>query len=169
MPDVMRGIVGTGDGGVRVRLSQRERELLQSLPDQLRPLLTGDPTAPTVAARLYPPGYDDAKLEEEYRSLIGSDLVTQRMAAMDAFAETLEGGGVTRGRWTAVLDAEAAEAWLSAINDARLIFGELLGITSESDWEAGPADDNPASVVMYYLGWLQEELVAALMGSLPDV
>jgi hypothetical protein len=164
----MRGIVATADGGVRVRLSQRERELLQSLPDQLRPLLTPDPTAPTVSARLYPPGYDDEQLEAEYRELIGSDLVTQRLAAMDTFAQTLEGGSLTRGRWTADLDAEAAGAWLSAVNDARLVLGELLGITDESDWEGGPTDDNPASVVMYYLGWLQEELVAALMGTLPD-
>lgn len=164
----MRGIVATAGGGVRVRLSQRERELLQSLPEQLRPLLTGDHAAPAVAARLYPPGYDDAKLEEEYRSLIGDDLVTQRLAAMDAFAQTLDGGATTRGRWSVELDAETADAWLSAINDARLIFGELLGITSETDWESGPSDDNPASVVMYYLGWLQEELVTALMGALPE-
>lgn len=164
----MRGIVATAKGGVRVRLSQRERELLQSLPDQLRPLLTGDPNAPTVSARLYPPGYDDEKLEAEYRELIGSDLVTQRLAAMDAFAETLDGGSVTLGRWTTELDAAGAEAWLSAINDGRLILGELLGITEEADWEGGPTDENPTSVVMYYLGWLQEELVSALMGSLPD-
>ena len=164
----MRGIVATADGGVRVRLSQRERNLLQSLPDQLRPLLGGDPAAPTVAARLYPPGYDDEKLEAEYRDLVGSDLVTQRVAAMDAFARTLEGGTLTRGRWVAELDAEAAAAWLSAVNDARLILGELLGITDESDWEGGPTDDNPTSVIMYYLGWLQEELVAALMGTLPE-
>jgi hypothetical protein len=164
----MRGIVATADGGVRVRLSARERELLRSLPQQLRPLLSGDPNAPTVSARLYPPGYDDAKLEAEYRELIGADLITQRLAAMDAFAETLDGGSLIRGRWTTELDAEAAEAWLSAVNDARLILGELLGITTESDWEAGPTDENPTSVVMYYLGWLQEELVAALMGSLPE-
>jgi hypothetical protein len=165
----MRGIVATAGGGVLVRLSQRERELLQSLPDQLRPLLAGDDTAPNVSARLYPPGYDDEQLEAEYRELIGSDLVAQRLGAMDAFAQTLAGGTVTRGRWTTQLDAESAQAWLSAVNDARLILGQLLGITDESDWEHGPSDDNPTSVVMYYLGWVQEELVTALMGALPDV
>ena len=96
------------------------------------------------------------------RELIGSDLVTQRLAAMDVFAESLAGGSSKLGRWVTELDAAAAEAWLSAVNDARLILGELLGITDESDWEGGPTDDNPTSVVMYYLGWLEEELVAAL-------
>ncbi len=164
----MRGVVPAPGGGLEIRLSTRERDLLRSLPGQLRPLLSGDESAPTIAERLYPPGYDDAELEREYRSLVGSDLVDERMAAMDAFAETLAGGTVTRGRWSLTLDAEKAAAWLSAVNDARLILGGLLGITEESQWEQGPQDDNPASVVMYYLGWLQEELVAALMGSLPE-
>ena len=164
----MRGVVPTAGGGVEIRLSVRERDLLRSLPDQLRPLLDGSEPAPTISARLFPPGYDDPEMEREYRELIGSDIVDERLAAMDAFAETLGGGKQTRGRWSATLDADTAAAWLSAINDGRLILGGLLGITEESQWETGPQDDNPASVVMYYLGWLQEELVAALMGALPE-
>ena len=164
----MRGVTPASDGGVRVRLSPRERDLLRSLPEQLRPLLAGEDPAPSLTQRLYPPGYDDEKLQREYAELIGSDIVDQRVAAMDAFADTLRGGTVSRGRWTLDLDAEAAAAWLSAVNDARLILGGLLGITQESQWEEGPTDDNPASVVLYYLGWLEEELVAALMGSLPS-
>jgi hypothetical protein len=164
----MRGVVALRDGGVRVRLSERERDLLRSLPDQLRPLLAGDPAAPAVSARLYPPGYDDEKLESEYRELIGSDIVDQRVAAMDTFAATLDTGAVSRGRWSTELDADSAAAWLSAVNDGRLILGQLLGITDEADWEGGPSEDDPTGVVLYYLGWLEEELVGALMGTLPD-
>ena len=163
-----RAVTPTGDGGLVVRLPVRERDLLRSLPDQLRPVLAGEQTAPAVTDRLYPRGYDDDALEREYRDLIGSDLVTERVAALDAFAETLAGGTVSRGRWSTTLDADAAGAWLSAVNDARLVLGQLLGITTESEWEGGPDPDEPSSVVMYYLGWLQEELVAALMGALPE-
>ena len=163
----MRGIVPARDGGVTVNLSQRERDLLRSLPEQLRPLLSGELPAPTISATLFSRGYDDDELESEYRSLAGDDIVAQRVSALDAFAESLEGGAVTRGRWRAELDGETAAAWLSAVNDGRLVLGALLGIVDESQWESGPSDDNPASVVMHYLGWVEEELVQALMTTLP--
>ena len=164
----MRGIVPRGDGGVTVNLSRRERDLLRSLPDQLRPLLAGEQQAPTIAARLFPRGYDDDALEAEYRDLAGDDIVAQRVGAMDVFTRSLDGGDVVRGRWRAELDAETAAAWLSAVNDGRLVLGALLGIDVESQWEGGPTDDNPASVVLHYLGWIEEELVGALMFSLPE-
>lgn len=164
----MRGITAAPGGGVTVNLSQRERDLLRSLPDQLRPLLLGEQQAPTVAARLFPRGYDDDELEAEYRELAGNEIVAQRIGAMDVFTRSLDGGTVVRGRWRAELDAETAAAWLSAVNDGRLVLGALLGIVEESQWERGPADDDPAGVVLHYLGWVEEELVSALMSSLPD-
>ena len=164
----MRGVIPVAGGGLEIRLSVRERDLLRSLPQQLRPLLAGEEPAPTLTGRLYPPGYDDPDMEAEYQELVGSDIKAQRLAALDAFDATLAEGTVTRGRWAVTLNSEEAEAWLSAVNDARLILGGLLGITEESQWEDGPSEDNPASVVMYYLGWLQEDLVAGLMAALPE-
>lgn len=166
MTEPLRGVVPGPDGGVTVNLSNRERDLLRSLPSQLQPLLTGDDAAPNVASTLYSRGYEDDELESEYRSLAGDDIVAQRVSAMETFAETLDAGSTTGGRWRADLDAQEAAAWLSAVNDGRLVLGALLGITDEAEWERGPSDDEPASVVLYYLGWLQEELVEALMGQL---
>ena len=163
----MRGVVPAADGGVTVNLSVRERDLLRSLPEQLRPLLLQADQAPAIGAALFSRGYDDDEDERKYRELIGDDIVAQRTAALDAFASTLDGGKVRAGRWRVTLDAEQAAAWLSAVNDGRLSLGAMLGITDESAWEERYDDDNPASVVLYYLGWLQEELVTALMGSLP--
>ena len=151
-----------------VHLSTREHELLQSLPGQLRPLLAGDATMPTLQSRLYSRGYDDDELEQEYRSLTGDDIVSERTAAMDAFAATLENGRERLGRWRVDLDADEAAAWLSAVNDGRLILGALLGVEDESAWEEHVDDDNPTSVVLYYLGWLQEELVMALSAGLSE-
>ena len=164
----MRGVEPTAGGGVTVHLSARERDLLRSLPDQLRPLLAGDAMAPVVSATLFPRGYDDPILEDEYRALVGTDIVDERLAAMDAFAQTLDRGKVTLGRWRLALDADEAGAWLSAVNDGRLILGALLGITDEEEWERRADDEDPTTVVLYYLGWLQEELVTALMTALPD-
>lgn len=151
-----------------VNLSLRERDLLRSLPSQLEPLLTDTSAAPSVAASLFSRGYDDDELEAEYRDLVGDDIVSQRVEALRTFEATLEGGTAAGGRWRAELDAGEAASWLSSVNDGRLVLGALLGITDESEWERGPSDDEPASVVLYYLGWLQEELVDALMSALPD-
>lgn len=164
----MRGMVPTPDGGVTVNLSVRERDLLRSLPEQLRPLLTDPEAAPGVGSALFSRGYDDDTDERKYRELIGDDIVTQRTAALDTFAASLDGGKVRAGRWRAQLDAEQAAAWLSAVNDGRLALGALLGITDEAEWEERADDENPANVVLYYLGWVQEELVTALMESLPS-
>jgi hypothetical protein len=161
------GIRPAAGGRMKVRLSTRERDLLRSLPDQLRPLLTGQVDVAGVRERLYPSAYADPEAEREYRDLIGTSLVDERMEKVNAFAQTLEGGTVGRLGWTLELDVEQAEAWLSALNDARLVLGAVVGIVDERRWEAGPDERDPNSVALYYLGWLQEELLAALTGSLP--
>jgi hypothetical protein len=154
------------DGRVRVRLATRERELLRSLPAQLGPVLSGEQEVGDSAQRLFPPGYDDVVDEMEYRELVGDSLTQERLAALDRLSRSVAAGSTRRLVWTVDLDAEGAAAWLSAVNDARLIVGCTLGITQESAWESGPDPDNPTSVVMFWLGWLQEELVAALMETL---
>lgn len=162
------GIRRLSGGRIRIRLSARERELLRSLPDQLRPLLTGQLDVAGVSRRLYPDAYDDLQAEAEFRELIGSSLVDERVGKLNAFAETLDGGSMGRLGWTLDIDAEQAEAWLSAVNDARLVLGAVVGIDDEERWDGGPDEQDPNSVALYYLGWLQEELVGALTGALPE-
>ena len=155
-------------GGVSVRLTPGERALLRGLLPQLRPVLAGEQDVGGAVDRLYPPGYDDPDAEAEYRLLVGDSLVSQRLEALEAFTTTLEGGR-DRGRWwTTELDADEAHAWLGAINDARLVLGCVSGVTDESQWDRGPDPDEPASVALYYLGWLQEELLAALSSGWQD-
>ena len=161
-----RGIVAARGGGVTVTLTVDEREFLRTLPEQLRPLLAGDHWVPRMAATLYSRGYDDEELEQEYRDLVGDDIVGQRVAAVQTFAATLEHGAVRGGRWRADLDAEEAAAWLSALNDGRLALGAILGITDES-WDEDLSADEPSGAVMHYLGSLQSELLDALMDTLP--
>lgn len=165
---LLSGVRRLPDGGLRVRLTGRERELLRSLPAQLRPALSGEHGDVEISRRLYPPAYDDADADAEFRRLIGDDLRDERLRALDTFAASLDGGVSGRLGWSVELDAASADAWLSAVNDARLVLGCLLGISDEGRWETGPDEDSAASVVLYYLGWLQEELVAALLTGLPD-
>src|SRR5204862_5834096 len=67
-------------GGFDLRLPESERELLRSLPDQLRQLLeTEDPST----KRLYPPGHaDDDELEAEYRAMTRQDLTEERLESL---------------------------------------------------------------------------------------
>jgi hypothetical protein len=85
-----------------------------------------------------------------------------------AFAETLERGKESGRTWVVDLDPDEAALWLAVVNDSRLALGALLGVASEGHWEDGPDPDNPASMLLWYLGWLEEGLVQAMMGSLPD-
>jgi hypothetical protein len=160
-------------GVIRVRLTTRERELLASLPEQLRPLLSGEHDLATpaglVRSRLFPAAYDDDPLAElEYEELTGAQISSDRLAAVEDFARTLEGGTARRSWWSRDLDVDEAAAWLSALNDARLTLSMVLGITSEDAWQHGPDRSDPTSVAVYYLGWLQEQLLDALSHGLPE-
>lgn len=169
---LLAGIRRLTDGGVRVRLSSRERELLRSLPEQLRPLLAGDQDLMTetgrVQDRLFPPAYEDPLDEMEYRELVGTQPGEERLASLEDFARTLEGGTTRRASWVTDLTAEEADAWLSALNDARLTLAMIVGVTEERHWGTGPDRSDPTSVALFYLGWLQEELLDALTGGLEE-
>jgi hypothetical protein len=165
----MRGVRRVPGGGVRVTLGPDEHAALAALPPQLRPIVSGeaeDDLAAAVRDRLFPEAYEDSEMEAEFRTLAGADLRSGRLDALDTFARTLAGGREVRGRMRIELDADEAAAWLAVVNDTRLTLGALLGITTESQWEGGPDPGDPASGMLWYLGWLEEELVQALMGSL---
>jgi Domain of unknown function (DUF2017) len=155
---------------VRVRLGQREVEVLRTLPEQLRSVLGQDAGAPTdpVAERLFPPAYRDAadrERDDEYQRLVHDDLLNAKLANLDALTASLERGTVSLRRWTVDLSEDEALAWLGALNDLRLALGVRLGI--KEDFDGSVADDDPAAPATHllsYLGWLQELLLEALSG-----
>lgn len=161
-----RGIRRLEGGGVRVKLSMRERDLLRSLPAQLEPILRGGHDPAGVRERLFPTAYEDADAEAEYRSLVGEELTDERIGAVHAFAETLEAGATRRQTWQVELDSDEAHAWLSALNDTRLVLAAVAGVTSEDAWDRIGYSDDPTSVVLWHVSALQEELITALMGGL---
>lgn len=144
----------TRRGDYRVRLSQAERELLRSLPDQLRALMARaeDPAGDPVLERLFPAAHpDDPDLDAEYRSLALDQIVGERLSAVEVLEATVD---ATR------LDDDQATAWLAAMNDARLALGVRLGVTEEMT--SHPEEE--AFAVYQYLGWLVAQLVEALEG-----
>lgn len=159
------------EGGVEVVIDAAEADALRSVPPQLRAIVESDDPTPDVEQvrrRLFPAAYDDPEFDAEYRDLAHADLVAGRIDALDTFLRTLDGGTRRGRRWEVRLTGDEAEAWLSVVNDARLVLAGVVGIREESEWDRGPDHDDPASVMLYYLGWLEEELVTALTATLDD-
>jgi hypothetical protein len=143
--------------GIEATLPDEERELLGELAAQLRELLLADED-PNLR-RLYPTAHaDDARLDREYQSLVHGSLVEGRLAALDVLESTID---------AQILTEEQLGCWMGAVNDLRLVLGTRLDV-SEDDHDIDPeSPDGPALVVYSYLGWLLEEIVAAMSAGLP--
>ena len=143
------------DGTYRIQLPEGERALLRALPGQLRSLLISEPADPSLR-RLFPPAYPvHPENEKEYRELVGEDLLDGHVAALQLLEETADAEH---------LDEEQLLAWMRALNQLRLVVGTRLDVDDESSGELPDPDDPDAEVrgVFLYLGWLQEQVVAAL-------
>jgi hypothetical protein len=141
------------DGTVRLYLQPHEVALLRELLSELETLLE-DPEDPALR-RLFPPAHTDRENEEQYRSLVGDQLLTGRMKALATVRDTL-------GRDT--LAPDEADAWLRALNDLRLVLGTRLDVTEDLDFEKLDVNDpRGRELAIYgYLSWLQEQLVESL-------
>jgi hypothetical protein len=150
----------TRKGDFHVRLTGPERDALRSGAELVRSVLDeGDPREDAALKRLFPPAYmDDAEQAAEFDALVHEELLDGRRKALEELERTID---------AVRLNEEELTAWLSAINDARLVLGVRLGVTEESV----PADfaDEPERTQAYslyaYLSWLEEDLVDALAAS----
>jgi hypothetical protein len=142
-----RRVKRTSAGRYELKLPDAERAVLRALPGQLRELLVeGDASL----ARLFPPAYvDDPDRDAEYHRLMDDDLVARRLEALETVERTIDAPS---------LSEEEVLAWVGALNDLRLVLGTRLDVSEEM--ESHP--DEPAFAVYSYLGWLQEQVLAAL-------
>ncbi|OLT12791.1 hypothetical protein BJF79_21520 [Actinomadura sp. CNU-125] len=180
--------------GLRVRLAAEETALLRSLMEQMLALIgepspgsqNKDPDDPLaslgisaeavkpddpVLARLFPDAYgdpgaeagrDEAEAAGDFRRYTELGLRDgKRDAAATVLKALPDGGGAI------VLDAEAAQVWLRALNDVRLALGTRLEISEEWYDEAVHLDrDDPRTPMFAAYDWLtmlQESLVQALL------
>ncbi|WFE27035.1 DUF2017 domain-containing protein [Solwaraspora sp. WMMD791] len=153
--------------------SPDEVKVLRKVAGEVVGLLTegfdhGDP----VVGRLFPDTYpDDPASSTEFRRYTESDLKTAKIDQAGAVLAALpddaaDGGCEVR------LDDEEAEAWLRALNDARLAMGVRLDVKADTDLGAELAaaeQDDPTSGRLFqlsvyaYLGYLQESLLFAMI------
>lgn len=149
----------TRKGDFSLGIPESERDILRALPGQLREMLAeSDATTDPALRRLFPPAYPgDAERTAEFDALVRDDLVEQRMAAIQTMERTIDARR---------LSEEEILAWLSAVNDLRLVLGTRLDVTEEMDApDFAPDDPRALMFALYgYLSYLEEEIVAALSG-----
>ena len=135
------------------RLKTYEVEILRGLVADVQRLV--DPATPPNPAtqRLFPDPSFDPEAARELRGLIEDDLREAKRAAARTLLDTLPDDG------RVALDGEAAEQWLTALNDIRLALGTALGVT-EDMYDS----DDPNVHVYHWLSFLQETLVEAVSG-----
>jgi hypothetical protein len=150
----------TRRGDFELRIPGAEREVLRELPGRLLELLDdGDPGNDPALRRLYPSAYpDDAAAAAEFDGFVRDELTSQRRAAIDTMARTLDAASVSE---------DELLAWLGTVNDLRLVLGVRLNVTEESVPEdfSDDAERERSFAVYAYLSYLEEEMVEALSGS----
>ncbi len=148
-----RPVRRTRQGRYVVNLGADERNLLRSLPTQMRAVLT-DTDDPGLR-RLFPPAYSSPQHREhadEYRRLMTEDLVQRHRDALDVLERTAD---------AEELSGEELEGWMRSLNGLRLVLGTRLGVTEDDD----PSLQMTSEYALYYfLGYLQECVVEALSG-----
>lgn len=91
-----------------------------------------------VRRRLFPEPSDDAKQRDEWDRLVRPELFALLASAREILLRDLKGleaaeplGGVPR--WNVTIPAQHVNAWISALNAARLALGAQHGVESEED------------------------------------
>jgi hypothetical protein len=146
-----------------------EVRVLRKVAGEVVALLTdGFDRQDPVVDRLFPDIYpDNPEDSAEFRLYTEGELKTGKIDQAGAILASLPDDGPGEVR----LDAETAEAWLRAINDARLAMAIRLNIQADTDLgeeldDAAVHDPGSSRVfqlsVYAYLGYLQESLLNAL-------
>lgn len=135
--------------GYAVALDPAIRSVVRSVLGEMRDLVLLDDEA--SLRRLYPPAYPgDDDRDREYRELVHGDLLERRLTAIDTVERTID---------ATTLTGEELEAWVGAINDARLVLGTRLDI----DEDSGPVPaDHPEAVAHEVYALLSELLYWAV-------
>lgn len=164
----MRRFRRLADGHVQLRLPATERAVLSSLLPQLLAVVNGEEGVEHLRDRLFPRAYEEPDRERDFQRLVGDDLVDQRRAALDDVVASLDAGRARGRSWIVDLDDDSAQSWLAVLHDLRLVLAQVVGIRTEDDWIRDPATAEPAEIVLWHLGALQEELLDLLTPGLDD-
>lgn len=120
---------------------------------------------PQVRDRIFPAPTDDAGINEDWAAYVGPDLRHLFVSAGETVARdlaNLQPEPAAPDHHHLTIPVAHRDAWLSAVNEARLIIGEKFGVT-EKDINRDDLDpDVPKDVALAQiriLAWLLELLV----------
>ncbi len=149
--------------------------LRQVLLEVVGLLEEGYDRADPVVERLFPDMYpDDPEGSQDLRRYTDEELKSTKLDQAGKILATLEELPGSDGEVR--LDEEEAEAWLRALTDVRLALGLRLDIRDETDLQdeldeavlKDPTSPRVGQLSVYaYLTYLQESLLAALVGDGP--
>jgi hypothetical protein len=126
------------------------------------PEILGLRDQPAAARRLSPPPTADEKINADWQSLIAPELRHLFVSAGETVTRDLTGlqpDPDRTGAWQVTFPLEHLNAWMSALNQARLILGELFQIT-ERDMHPAEFDPvDPRHVAMLKIEVLGELLL----------
>jgi hypothetical protein len=130
-------------------------------------LPSGPPSDPALE-RLFPDGYrEDPAAAAELRRFTEDDLRAGKVERLkELYTAVPPGGGDVR------LDEDAADAWLRALTDLRLVLGVRLEVEADTDpyqlahdaLESGDEAMATSALLYHYAGALSQSLVDALLG-----
>ena len=143
--------------GYALHLAVDERAVVSGLLDELRSLLTDRATDAAGLHRLFPVVHpEDPEAESEYQRLTRDDLVTSRVAGIDAVRAVLDGGGRK-----VTFDEAGLLALMQALNGVRLVLGTLLDVHEDDE----PTDAATPEFHLYaFLSWMLDACVRAASG-----
>ena len=147
------------DGSIDFRIADEERALVGNLVEEMRELLMGTAATGEVDAsmrRLYPTAYpDDAERDADYQALMRDELLERRLEHLEQVEASLD---LDR------LEEHQAMAWVTVLNDARLVLGTKLDVSEEEDFSSLDPEDpqHHPRAIYHYLGHLQDEFLQVL-------
>ena len=145
------------DGTYRFEFPDPFKMLVVQLGTELNQSLSDD--NPDLA-RLFPTAYaKDPELDAGYQVLARGELIDLRNTALDT---------VRTSATKDILDDEQLTAWMSVINDLRLVLGTKLDVSEDEYPLAEDHPDAQAYEIYLLLGHMLSEIVDGLSGSLPD-
>lgn len=130
--DLIRADLGIGGEPEAVREAAGSEDPLVRLEAELAGTAPREPSD-TAVQRLFPAASEDPELAAEFRRLGQQDLAEGKLRALGVVQRSIDTVGPTLTE--IVLDPPAAAAWLTALNDMRLVLADRLSLRDDEDIE----------------------------------
>lgn len=150
-------------GKVRAVLTDQELMVLQAVSPILRPVVEGDLSGEPEAERLLPSASrDDPEVAASFRAMAHDELVKAKLRAIDRFGEAVgePNHDASKRKWIRDLDVEETAAWMSVLNDTRLVLGTRIGVTEDMYEEL---DEDLLDDPRHQMYWVLSELLGSLV------